>query len=173
MGLVTKEEYQGYIEGLIRVLKGRDQSVLESLRERMGELAAEMRYEEAATYRDRIAALTHVMETRTPTQQVDQADRDILGTYRAGEELQIHVLFYRGGKLLDAASHLFKSPLPDALVLRQFVMRFYTSSRVQVPPEIVVSLPLDDAEGLSVCTSGTARGTPWRSSTRRGGGSAS
>ncbi|MGE0434634.1 MAG: excinuclease ABC subunit UvrC [Planctomycetota bacterium] len=147
-GKVSDEEYRQHVNGLITFLKGRNDGVVDDLRTRMQAAADRLDFERAAELRDRVAILESIVETQK-TQTGDFADRDVIGCYRAGEDLQVHVLFYREGALINSASHQFRNPLPDGELLRQFVVQYYAGSQRYIPREILASLDLDDADGLS------------------------
>ena len=148
-GKVSEDDYRQHVNGLVSFLKGRNDTIVEDMRQRMHQAAERLDFERAAELRDRVSILEQVVETQK-TQTGDFADRDVIGCYRAGEDLQVHVLFYRDGKLINSASHQFRNPLPDGEVLRQFVVQYYAGSQRYIPREILASLELDDADGLGV-----------------------
>jgi DNA polymerase-3 subunit epsilon len=85
-GTVSKAEYQGIVDRLVRGLTGDPSILLEPLRLKMAALAAADRYEEAADMRDRAAALARAL---TRGRQLD-------ALRRAGR-MEIEVLPEAGG----------------------------------------------------------------------------
>ena len=76
---VDEATYRGHVESLIQVMRGRDRSVIESLRRRMAEAAEARRYEEAAELRDRIAAIELTVERPGTEETGETYDRDVFG----------------------------------------------------------------------------------------------
>ena len=64
----------------------------------MQRAAAEMNFEEAATYRDLIQSVRQVTERQKITSE-DFEDRDIVAMARGKEDAVVQVFFIRGGKM--------------------------------------------------------------------------
>lgn len=99
VGKADKEEYRSMIEDILGILSGKDAPVIRRLEEKMYAASEEMRYEEAAKYRDYIRALRTLSEKQRATMVRDH-DIDILipiQTYRNRIVAQYRV---REGKMI-------------------------------------------------------------------------
>jgi excinuclease ABC subunit C len=158
VGKISKEDYAGLVAQALDFLSGKSRHVQEQLVKAMEEASNAMAFEQAAIYRDRIAALTQIQAT----QHVNVAsvkDADILGLYRQGEQVCIQVFFYRGGQHFGNKSY-FPSQVEeesDAEILEAFLTQFYQTN---LPPrQVVVSLALENHAVLEEALSSMAENT--------------
>ncbi|PLX85375.1 MAG: excinuclease ABC subunit C [Desulfuromonas sp.] len=145
-GLISAGDYRELVRGVIALLAGRQSEVVDVMRARMGAAAAAMRYEEAARLRDQIRAVEQTVEK----QKVDAAaggDQDVVGLHREGGEVEIAVLFFRLGKLVDRRSYNLTWRLDETELLSSFLQEFYGRD-VFVPDQVLLPLAVDDAEAL-------------------------
>ena len=135
-------EYAASVEDAVAFLEGRETELVTRLEERMRAASAELRFEEAARFRDQLDAVHRSLETQR-VHMGDGADRDVLGLHREGPDLVIQVMVMRGGRLVDARAFPFKGQeFPDAELLSQFISLHY--ERTAPPPELLV--PVEPAE---------------------------
>ncbi|MCG9732195.1 excinuclease ABC subunit UvrC [Shewanella sp. Isolate13] len=148
---VSLEDYQEQVRLATLFLKGKNQQVMSVLVDKMELAASEMRYEQAALYRDQIAALRRVSEQ----QEVSNAsgDMDVIGAYYASGVACFHLLFIREGKIFGSRSYYPKVPVNTEVseVLRSFMLQFYLNSDSQrlTPKEILISEPFDEKNELA------------------------
>ncbi|MEK6621002.1 MAG: excinuclease ABC subunit UvrC [Planctomycetota bacterium] len=146
-GLVDKSTYQGMIDQVILVLKGKQEDLVDVLRKRMYEESGTMRYEKAAKIRDRILAIEETVEKQR-IRAMTFIDRDVFGYYMAGTEVYIEVMFIRSGNMEDIASYHF-STHHTAIeeVFRSFLNQFYSQTRF-IPSEVIIPVESADARLL-------------------------
>ncbi|GIU23810.1 excinuclease ABC subunit UvrC [Shewanella sp. MBTL60-007] len=148
---VSLEDYQEQVRLATLFLKGKNKQVMSVLVDKMELAASEMRYEQAALYRDQIAALRRVSEQ----QEVSNAsgDMDVIGAYYASGVACFHLLFIREGKIFGSRSYYPKVPVNTEVseVLRSFMLQFYLNSDSQrlTPKEILISEPFDEKNELA------------------------
>lgn len=95
-GYVTDKEYTEQVNLLRLFLQGKDQTLLESIRNKMIACSEEQKYEEAAVLRDQMNALRTVQEQQVISgNSVDKID--IIGTSLIENQGCIYVLFIRRG----------------------------------------------------------------------------
>ena len=153
---VDPATYAVQVDDVVMFLEGRDKELVGRLRERMAARAAAEEYEVAAQLRDSIAAVEKTVSRQTIVQD-DFVDQDVFGLHREGDAAELTVLFVRAGKLVGKRSVAHKDQeLPDAEVIAAFVQQYYASGTF-IPDEVVVPVPLDDAEVLAEWL-GAARG---------------
>lgn len=65
VGLVSKDDYAAQVEDAVLFLKGRRRELFKHLKERMSKASADMKYEEAAYYRDLIKGIRKLLEKQS------------------------------------------------------------------------------------------------------------
>jgi DNA polymerase-3 subunit epsilon len=99
-GTVTAEAYAAVVGRLVAALDGDPEPLLGPLRRRMAGYAAEQRYEQAATARDRLEACSRALAERRRTGALAGADEIVLARQRpAGREVTV----IRRGQLAASA----------------------------------------------------------------------
>ena len=63
-GNISKEEYNEMVEDIIMFLSGKEETLIEILKEKMNKCAMEFNFEEAAIYRDKIRSLEEMMQNK-------------------------------------------------------------------------------------------------------------
>jgi len=141
---VSEEEYGRIVSQVRLFLEGKSDLLAEELHSRMDQEAEDLRFEEAARTRDRLAALERIIEGQRVVSQ-DSLHRDAVGLARQGGKTGVQVLFVRGGRLLGGRFFTIKDAgLPDQEVVSSFLHQFYGEGQF-IPQEILVAVPLDDA----------------------------
>jgi excinuclease ABC subunit C len=142
-------EYAQNVENVIRFLSGDQRELLSALEVRMRERARELNFEAAAQLRDQIHAIERSLE-RQRVVTSDFARRDVVGLYREGPAVEIHVMRIREGRLVDAERYSFEGlEVPTSELLADFAVRYYASeadlpSEILFPPEMEWSAALTE-----------------------------
>ncbi|ETS31035.1 excinuclease ABC subunit C [Photorhabdus temperata] len=150
-GLVSEEEYQQQVDYIRLFLSGKDQQVLTKLISRMEEASQQLKFEDAARYRDQIQTVRQVTERQFVSGTDD--DLDVISiAFEAGIAC-LHVLFIRQGKVLGSRSYYPKIPAgtkPDEIV-QTFLGQFYLqgSQNRTLPSEILLDFALQEKDILS------------------------
>lgn len=110
VGLIDEADYAKLVKDAWRFLEGRSTGVQEELAVRMREASAAMEFEQAAIYRDRIAALTRVQQNQgVNPETVEEAD--VVAVHAEGGQACVQVFFFaliRTG----ATAPIFPAPAP-------------------------------------------------------------
>lgn len=146
VGYISHEDYHKSVDQAVMFLRGKDEALVRELTDRMSALSDEMRFEEAAVLRDRIAAIAK-MVTVQKVVSTDDIDRDVIGLSREGTSLGISVLFVRGGRLMGSRYQLFTGVLDDDPVAIESFIEQYYHGKEYVPPELLLPVDIPD-EGL-------------------------
>ncbi len=150
VGLVSPQEYAADVASATQFLRGEHAGLLHTLQGRMETLAADLRFEEAALVRDRIAALQRVLQQQSMEVASDQ-DADVLAVAVQGARACVNLAMVRGGRHLGDRAY-FPSQLQDAdlgqdpdaaarAVLEAFVAQHYLD--LPMPAVLVSAEPLD------------------------------
>ena len=145
-GMISRDDYAALANGAALFLEGKNSDLLRLYQQRMALAAAEERYEEAARCRDLIRAIEQTVEKQKIVTR--GGDADILGYARAGERLEIVLLFMRGGTISGSRSFSALWEMDDAEGAASFLHEYY-SRDLYIPEEILVPLPLPEPEAFA------------------------
>jgi excinuclease ABC subunit C len=147
--LVAEEAYAELVQGTELFLRGRSDDLVDTLRQKMEDAAAEERFEEAARLRDRIGAVERTVEKQ---QIVDErlVDRDVFALARDGGEVELQVLHVRDGRVVGADEYPFSNVrLDDGDVMGSFLGQYYGGDAERpVPAEVLSAAEIDDGGAL-------------------------
>jgi len=136
--LVSAEEYRKLVDGVLLFLEGKQEDLLQGLRRRMGEAAANLEFEVAAELRDQLQAVEQVME-RQKIVSSDANDRDVLAMARGQDESCVMIFFVRGGKLIGREHFMVEgtTDMNRDEVLTGFIKQYYLRAEF-IPREVLV-----------------------------------
>lgn len=145
VGKCTKEEYDTFVDGAIKFLKGQDKEILKDLYAKMKTASDHLEYERAAAILQTIRQIEHV-QSQAVVVKVNGKNSDALALYREGEEVMLVQLLFREGKLVGSEHYPFTNILQDDDELfSSFILQHYQHQE-GLPEEIVVPIPLKDAD---------------------------
>lgn len=123
---VSDEDYAELVAEAKAFLSGKSQTVKDHLAAAMQAASAELDFEHAAVYRDRLSALSHVQSHQgINPQTVEEAD--VFAIHQEGGMTCIQVFFFRTGQNWGNRAYFPKadSSLGPAEVLGAFLLQFY------------------------------------------------
>lgn len=146
--MISKEGYMERVAQTKAFLRGEKTKFQDILLIQMNELAAQMRYEEAAAVRDKIQFLNQIQSTDA---QGSLGESDIIALYREGAKACIQIFFYRSDKASGNVFYMLENTddESEAGFLSSFILQFYDT--IPAPKHIYVSHKVEDglAEALS------------------------
>jgi excinuclease ABC subunit C len=154
--LVSTEEYEELVERAVRILSGETEELEGDLERRMREASERLDYERAAVWRDRLKALRRTVEGQGVRPR-DRVDRDVLGLARQADEVVVHRLAFREGRLSESRTHRFRSELDDPELLHSVLTALYGGGRRAVPAEILLPAAPAEPELLEEALGGGVR----------------
>ena len=143
--------YGTNVRDVVTFLEGRQSELLDKLTERMQTHAEAMNFEAAAALRDQIHAINRSLERQRMVTS-DFVNRDVVGLYRQGPAVEVHVMRTRGGRLIDARRFSFaRTEQETPEVLSDFASRYYAeeTQAQDVPDEILFPLQMEWDEALA------------------------
>lgn len=148
VGLVSKENYTKDIDLAALFLQGKDDSLNNLLQTNMEQASVDLKFEEAASWRDRINALRRVQSHQSITS--GHSDIDIITVASLHGKVCVEVTFIRGGRHSGSNGHFPKVPLDstETEILSAFITQYY--HRRPAPKQIIVGKKLEDQTELEV-----------------------
>lgn len=146
-GNLGETEYRDMIRQAIALLEGKYDQVLKEIREEMEQAAENLRFEQAASLRDRLNAISQLGQ-RQKVVSGASADTDVVGFY-GGAKKAVSVLHFINGQLLDKDVDLIDASVEGtpAEVLDAYVTQYYVG-RSALPRFILLPEEIENRESL-------------------------
>jgi len=145
IGAATQEEYRAMVRGLVRFLEGHGEEVIADMEKRMRAAADALDFEQAATLRDQLQAVQHIVERQKVVSSAG-ADQDVIAFAREEGDACVQVFFIRGGKLLGREYFVLEGAQDEdgQEVIAAFLKQFYEEA-AYVPPEVLLPQQIEEA----------------------------
>jgi excinuclease ABC subunit C len=159
VGLIGPEQYAQDVERAVRFLNGAGEDVVAELEQRMNDAAEQLRYEEAAELRDRLAAIARVQHRQSTdiSGHAPERDVDVIAVAIEGSAACVNLAMVRGGRHLGDRPYFpvgtQSEPAADDLI-EAFMSQHYIEQ--QCPPLVLVGAEMD-AEELAAALSSADR----------------
>lgn len=144
---VDPEEYKEMVDQVILLLQGKCHDLIKRLKLRMKQASDDLRFEEAARYRDKIHAVERTLEKQTIVSS-HFMNQDIIGLYVDETGAMLAILFVRNGIMIGGRTFYFKkSPSRPNEVMSAFLKQFYGETKF-IPDDILLSHQIEDQGAL-------------------------
>lgn len=130
-------------EDVKNFLNGRDDKIVNELRDKMTKASELMEFERAAEYRDLIEGIG-LLRTKQRVMNQDMQDRDIFGYYVDKGWMCVQVFFIRQGKLIQRDVNMFPYYNESEEDFLTYVGQFYQDNRHFIPKEIFIPRDIDE-----------------------------
>ena len=147
-GKVDPAEYRRMVNSITLLLEGKSVEFTKSLEQQMEEAARELRFEEAARLRDRLASVKRTLEMQSVS-FFHLKDQDVIALVPGeSDTYAVSALSFRKGNLISEESFVFKSStLENEEILTAAIKQFYDTGAF-VPREILVSHSVEQTDLL-------------------------
>lgn len=148
-GLVTPEEYAKVVQDVILFLKGKSSELIDSLTAKMNEASSQLRYEEAAIYRNKIASVKTVQDKQKII-STSLEDQDVVGCCVEQDITVVQVLVIREGKMLGEKNFKLKNlaEMGTAEILSSFLKQYY-ADEILLPGKVLLPYEIEDADTIA------------------------
>ncbi len=138
VGYIDQEEYRGNIDRIIDFLSGRYREVTDDLEARMAEAAEAQDFERAALFRDRLTAVSSLMERQRVAGR-SMGSADLIGVAVEGADANAQVFQVRDGVLAERQGFYLAGgeEREPGEVAESFLLQYYTAAPA-IPPRVVV-----------------------------------
>ena len=147
--ICSEEQYSVAVTNTRLLLEGRNDELIETLRDRMGDASADQRFEEAAQLRDAMRTVQILRDRQQKVATAQLGDRDVFGLKVGPSGGTIHVFAMRGGRVVERVELSTESGTlagGDVDVLQAALGQFY---EWRVPPsEINLPLEIEDTDAM-------------------------
>ena len=148
IGNVNRQEYRDMIDNIIDLLSGHDKAVIKIIEGKMNEASSEMRYEDAAKYRDYAKALKKIGDVQRAS-VLSSRDADVIIPIVKGVNSAVVKYSFREGKLIgreisDVKNVLsYDKKLDGKTMIDAFIKQHYVD-KCNLPKEVLLPYHLDD-----------------------------
>ena len=136
-------EYLERIKQAADLLRGKHRDVLQDLAAKRDLAANELRFEEAAIFRDRMKAVESLSQKQIVTRGIS-AQTDAVGYFENESKCGIAVLHFMDGNLLDKEYRILSRGFDAQDALSSFVKQYYVAG-LNLPKIVLLPFSMDDA----------------------------
>ncbi len=141
-----KDKYNKMIEEVVMFLSGKEEKLIELLKEKMVKASMDFNFEDAAMYRDKIKSLEDMMQKQKIDASTSDLNQDIIAMARAHDEACVQVFFVRSGKIVGREHFILEGVMESsrASILGYFVKQFYMEQEY-IPRELIIEDEIEDS----------------------------
>lgn len=144
VGKCSKEEYDSFVQGAIKFLKGQDKEILKDLKTQMQKASDALEFEKASAFLTTIRQIENVLQHEKLVVKAEK-DCDVFGLFRCINEIVLAQLIFREGNLIGSEHYNFEQVVEnDEEVLTSFLLQHY-DKKTALPKEILLPIHLIDA----------------------------
>ena len=143
----SAEDYAKSVKEAQMMLEGKTSQLVHELTQQMEDASVNLRFEQAAEYRDRLKAVASLQKRQRVIFSAF-ADMDAVGFYRSAK-CCFSVLHYTEGKLSDKDFELMDEPMESDSEALSALLRQYYTQRGAWPKTILLPFEIEDMEPLS------------------------
>jgi len=152
-GMISEKEYIESIEEIVHILKGGLSGVIQSYRQKMKEASAELHFEQAQYYKDKMEGLQKHYSKSVVT-AANGSDVDVFSLVTEGSEAFGNFLRIKGGAIIQSLNLGFKLQLEEdpSAVLSTFIAEIQSKFGAIAKEVIVPFLPDVEITGIEFKT---------------------
>ncbi|MEM8930909.1 MAG: excinuclease ABC subunit UvrC, partial [Acidobacteriota bacterium] len=149
-GLTDHDAYRRAVDEARLFLKGRNDTLLKDLKQRMWQASEDLDFEDAARLRDLVAEVDDISQRRKVS-SVRGEDVDIYGVFALGGSAALVVLVMRGGQIMDRRELFWEGRPEDDVeptnLLAEVLPQIYDVTTF-IPKEIHLPAPVEGEDAL-------------------------
>lgn len=148
-GRISTDDYHARIGEVAMFMEGRSESLVQALRTRMDSAAERLDFENAARYRDQLAAMEKIAD-RQKVLTHSRDDQDLLAYARDGKDVFVEVAYIRQGKMVGHDGHALEgaAEADESELLRGFMLQYYGSA-THIPRTVLLPGAISEPEVIA------------------------
>ncbi len=147
-GLISEKDYNIMVNQVVKLLRGKTDELMAELKSEMNYASANLKFENAASLRDKIEQL-EVYSSKQKIVLQSKDDKDIISAAIEGKDVASTILNIRSGRLVGKRQLNLSSERSDDLnEIYNAIIKFYYNEYVDVPKEIIVEETPVDKDAL-------------------------
>ncbi|MDR1001185.1 MAG: excinuclease ABC subunit UvrC [Clostridiales bacterium] len=148
-GKVSETRYAEIVREVTQFLGGKNGDIKERLRLNMLKASENLEFERAAELRDRLSALSKLMEKQKADSASDD-EQDVIAFSRDGDDALVQVFFIRSGKMIGREHYMLNQAehLTREEVMGAFIKQFYAEA-AYIPKELILENMADEQDILT------------------------
>ena len=144
---ISIPDYRKYIDEIIELFEGKPIPLLKEIKEKMELAAEDLRFEDAARYRDQLSSIEKIQEKQRMVTQ--RGDLDVLGIAVDTSMACVQLLFIRGGRLLGRENYFVQHDGDSQeTIMTDFIKQYYGDTNF-IPKELLLPMDSSDRDLLS------------------------
>jgi len=126
----SKEDYKAIIESIVRLLSGKDKTIIEEIKEKMDSSAEKLDFEKAAKYRDYLGAVKY-LSSKSSVVEYTKKNKNIAVLEPFGGNC-VKLFLIKGNKVLFSDKYTFMASEPEKLKqdLKDAIFSFFGNDTV-------------------------------------------
>lgn len=146
VGLIDEKNYGENVNDVQLFLEGKSDELLNVFSSRITELSKQLKFEQAAIFRDRLLAVQRIYQQQNI--EGTQVDIDVIAIVNSANSFCVAVTFIRSGRLIGTRYFPIKNKLDLSadLLLESFLSQYYAAH--PLPDEVVINQKLHNTAEL-------------------------
>jgi excinuclease ABC subunit C len=146
---IERAPYRATIDRIVDFLEGKQEGIADELRSEMAEHSEALRYEQAATARDKLRAVERTIESQKVA-AFSRAAYDVVGMAREEGEACLQLFVIRNGKMIGREHFIVENAreATDGEVVTSFLQQYYAVSE-RPPREVLLPVVPSEAAALA------------------------
>ena len=142
---INKKDYNSSVKNAENFLSGHHSTLQAELSKKMERESEILNYEKAASYRDKIEALTQIQSQQNINLH-DIKNTDVISISRKGKKSCVQVFIYRSGQNWGNRSYFPKhgEEVETYEILERFIVDFYT--KYSPPKNVLINTPINNSK---------------------------
>ena len=142
---INKKDYNATVKNAENFLSGHHSTLQAELSKKMERESKILNYEKAASYRDKIEALTQIQSQQNINLH-DIKNTDVISISRKGNKSCVQVFIYRSGQNWGNRSYFPKhgEEVETYEILERFIVDFYT--KYSPPKNVLINTPINNSK---------------------------
>ena len=142
---INKKDYNATVKNAENFLSGHHSTLQAELSKKMERESEILNYEKAASYRDKIEALTQIQSQQNINLH-DIKNTDVISISRKGNKSCVQVFIYRSGQNWGNRSYFPKhgEEVETYEILERFIVDFYT--KYSPPKNVLINTPINNSK---------------------------